>query len=36
MTQKNTIDDESLQQGKRFDKDYFDELLGRIRKIRAS
>jgi hypothetical protein len=30
------MDDERLKQGKRFDKDYFDELLERIRKIRAS
>ena len=30
------MDDERLKQGKRFDKDYFDELLERIRRIRAS
>ena len=30
------LDDERLKQGKRFDKDYFDELLERIRSIRAS
>lgn len=30
------LDDERLKQGKRFDKDYFDELLERIRAIRAS
>lgn len=30
------LDDERLKQGKRFGKDYFDELLGRIREIRAS
>jgi hypothetical protein len=30
------LDDERLKQGKRFDKDYFDELLERIRTIRAS
>jgi hypothetical protein len=30
------IDDERLKQGKRFGKDYFDELLERIREIRAS
>lgn len=30
------LDDERLKQGKRFGKDYFDELLDRIREIRAS
>jgi hypothetical protein len=30
------LDDERLRQGKRFGKDYFDELLERIREIRAS
>ena len=30
------LDDERLKQGKRFGKDYFDELLERIRSIRAS
>jgi hypothetical protein len=30
------LDDERLKQGKRLGKDYFDELLGRIRSIRAS
>ncbi|GJM35121.1 MAG: hypothetical protein DHS20C18_41220 [Saprospiraceae bacterium] len=30
------LNDERLKQGKRFDKDYFDELLERIRTIRAS
>jgi hypothetical protein len=30
------IDDERLKQGKQFGKDYFDELLERIREIRAS
>ena len=30
------MDDERLKQGKRFGKDYFDELLERIREIRAS
>ena len=30
------LDDERLKQGQRFGKDYFDELLGRIREIRAS
>lgn len=30
------LDDERLKQGKKFDKDYFDELLERIREIRAS
>ena len=30
------LDDERLKQGKRFGKDYFDELLVRIREIRAS
>lgn len=30
------LDDQRLKQGKRFDKDYFDELLDRIRAIRAS
>lgn len=30
------LDDERLKQGKRFDKDYFEELLERIRSIRAS
>ncbi|MCC5834349.1 MAG: virulence RhuM family protein [Opitutales bacterium] len=30
------LDDERLKQGKSFDKDYFDELLERIREIRAS
>jgi hypothetical protein len=30
------LDDERLKQGQRFDKDYFDELLERIRTIRAS
>ncbi|MEQ8702378.1 MAG: virulence RhuM family protein [Phaeodactylibacter sp.] len=30
------MDDERLKQGKRFDKDYFDELLERIQRIRAS
>lgn len=30
------LDDERLKQGKNFDKDYFDELLERIREIRAS
>jgi hypothetical protein len=30
------LDDERLKQGQRFDKDYFDELLERIRSIRAS
>jgi hypothetical protein len=30
------MDDERLKQGKRFGKDYFDELLERIRSIRAS
>lgn len=30
------LDDERLKQGKRFVKDYFDELLERIREIRAS
>lgn len=30
------IDDERLKQGKHFGKDYFDELLERIREIRAS
>ena len=29
-------DDERLKQGKQFGKDYFDELLERIREIRAS
>lgn len=30
------LDDERLKQGKKFGKDYFDELLERIREIRAS
>ena len=30
------LDDERLKQGKRFGKDYFDELLDKIREIRAS
>jgi len=30
------LDDERLKQGKNFGKDYFDELLERIREIRAS
>lgn len=30
------LDDERLKQGKQFGKDYFDELLARIREIRAS
>jgi hypothetical protein len=30
------LDDERLKQGKKFSKDYFDELLERIREIRAS
>jgi len=30
------LDNERLKQGKRFGKDYFDELLERIREIRAS
>jgi hypothetical protein len=30
------MDDERLKQGKRFGKDYFEELLERIREIRAS
>jgi hypothetical protein len=30
------LDDERLKQGKRFGKDYFDELIERIREIRAS
>lgn len=30
------LDDERLKQGRRFDKDYFDELLERVREIRAS
>lgn len=30
------LDDERLKQGTRFDKDYFEELLDRIREIRAS
>ena len=30
------LDDERLKEGKRFGKDYFDELLERIREIRAS
>lgn len=30
------LDDERLKQGNRFGKDYFDELLDRIREIRAS
>lgn len=30
------LDDERLKQGKRFGKDYFDELLERIREVRAS
>lgn len=30
------LDDERLKQGKKFDKDYFEELLERIREIRAS
>lgn len=30
------LDDERLKQGRRFGKDYFDELLARIREIRAS
>ncbi len=30
------LDDELLKQGKAFGKDYFDELLQRIREIRAS
>lgn len=30
------LDDERLKQGERFGKDYFDELLERIREIRAS
>ena len=30
------LDDERLKQGKDFGKDYFDELLARIRDIRAS
>lgn len=30
------LDDERLKQGSRFGKDYFDELLARIREIRAS
>lgn len=30
------LDDERLKQGKRFGKDYFEELLERIREIRAS
>ena len=30
------LDDERLKPGKRFGKDYFDELLERIREIRAS
>jgi hypothetical protein len=30
------LDDQRLKQGKRFGKDYFDELLERIREIRAS
>lgn len=31
-----TIDDERLKQGKNWGKDYFDELLERVREIRAS
>lgn len=30
------LDDERLKQGKRFGKDYFDELIERVREIRAS
>ena len=30
------LDDERLKQGKHFGKDYFDDLLERIREIRAS
>jgi hypothetical protein len=36
ITKGFVIDDERLKQGKRFGKDYFDELLERIREIRAS
>jgi len=36
MTKGFVLDDERLKQGKRFGKDYFDELLERIREIRAS
>ena len=36
ITKGFVLDDERLKQGKRFGKDYFDELLERIREIRAS
>jgi hypothetical protein len=36
ITKEFVLDDERLKQGKHFGKDYFDELLERIRKIRAS
>jgi len=36
ITKGFVLDDERLKQGKHFGKDYFDELLERIREIRAS
>jgi hypothetical protein len=36
ITKGFVLDDERLKQGKRFGKDYFDELIERIREIRAS
>lgn len=36
ITKGFVLDDERLKQGKKFDKDYFEELLERIREIRAS
>ncbi len=36
ITKGFVLDDERLKQGKSFGKDYFDELLERIREIRAS
>ena len=36
ITKGFVLDDERLKQGKQFGKDYFDELLERIREIRAS
>ena len=36
ITKGFVLDDERLKQGKKFSKDYFDELLERIREIRAS
>jgi hypothetical protein len=36
ITKGFVLDDERLKQGKNFGKDYFDELLERIREIRAS